>query len=73
MICRSTVSPANQIQRLDIWEGPYVRTDNQILIYKECINEPPLWTALTQAQRDTFGVHRYRRIDRDGTFHSDWS
>ncbi len=28
---------------------------------------------LIQAQRDTFGAHGYRRIDRPGDFHSDWS
>ena len=28
---------------------------------------------LIQAQRDCFGAHGYQRIDRPGTFHSDWS
>jgi 6-phosphogluconate dehydrogenase len=28
---------------------------------------------LIQAQRDTFGAHRYRRTDRPGDFHTDWS
>jgi 6-phosphogluconate dehydrogenase len=27
---------------------------------------------LIQAQRDFFGAHTYRRIDREGTFHTDW-
>jgi 6-phosphogluconate dehydrogenase len=27
---------------------------------------------LTQAQRDYFGAHTYRRIDRDGVFHTEW-
>jgi 6-phosphogluconate dehydrogenase len=27
---------------------------------------------LLQAQRDYFGAHTYRRIDREGIFHSDW-
>jgi len=27
---------------------------------------------LIQAQRDYFGSHTYERIDRDGTFHSEW-
>jgi len=27
---------------------------------------------LLQAQRDYFGAHAYRRIDRDGLFHTDW-
>ncbi|MPZ87083.1 MAG: NADP-dependent phosphogluconate dehydrogenase [Nitriliruptorales bacterium] len=28
---------------------------------------------LIQAQRDFFGAHTYRRIDREGTFHTRWS
>jgi len=30
-------------------------------------------TNLIQAQRDYFGAHTYRRIDREGVFHTDWS
>ena len=32
-----------------------------------------LWTALVQAQRDYFGAHTYRRIDRAGDVHTDWA
>ncbi|HEY9077563.1 MAG TPA: NADP-dependent phosphogluconate dehydrogenase [Anaerolineaceae bacterium] len=28
---------------------------------------------LIQAQRDYFGAHTYQRIDREGTFHTNWS
>ena len=28
---------------------------------------------LIQAQRDFFGAHTYRRLDRDGAFHTDWT
>lgn len=28
--------------------------------------------SLTQAQRDFFGAHTYRRIDQDGVFHTEW-
>jgi 6-phosphogluconate dehydrogenase len=27
---------------------------------------------LTQAQRDYFGAHTYRRVDREGIFHTEW-
>ena len=27
---------------------------------------------LIQAQRDFFGAHTYERLDKEGTFHSDW-
>ena len=30
-------------------------------------------TNLIQAQRDYFGAHTYRRTDREGVFHTDWS
>jgi len=29
--------------------------------------------SLIQGLRDLFGAHTYRRVDRDGTFHIDWS
>jgi 6-phosphogluconate dehydrogenase len=28
---------------------------------------------LLQAQRDFFGAHTYERVDRPGTFHTEWS
>jgi 6-phosphogluconate dehydrogenase len=28
---------------------------------------------LTQAQRDYFGAHTYQRVDKDGTFHTEWT
>ena len=28
---------------------------------------------LTQGQRDFFGAHTYRRTDRDGVFHTQWT
>ena len=34
---------------------------------------PRLNAALTQGLRDYFGAHTYRRIDREGTFHINWS
>jgi 6-phosphogluconate dehydrogenase len=27
---------------------------------------------LIQAQRDFFGAHTYQRVDREGTFHTEW-
>ncbi|HEV2233586.1 MAG TPA: NADP-dependent phosphogluconate dehydrogenase, partial [Terriglobia bacterium] len=27
---------------------------------------------LLQAQRDYFGAHTYRRIDKEGVFHTEW-
>ena len=43
------------------------------LAYYDAVRAPRLPAALTQAQRDFFGAHTYRRTDREGTFHTDWS
>ncbi len=43
------------------------------LAYYDGIRSRRLPAALIQAQRDFFGAHTYQRIDRPGTFHTDWS
>ncbi|HEY0119906.1 MAG TPA: NADP-dependent phosphogluconate dehydrogenase [Cellulomonas sp.] len=43
------------------------------LAYYDAVRAERLPAALTQAQRDYFGAHTYRRVDREGTFHTDWS
>jgi 6-phosphogluconate dehydrogenase len=43
------------------------------LSYYDAYRSARLPANLTQAQRDFFGAHTYRRIDRDGVFHTDWS
>jgi 6-phosphogluconate dehydrogenase len=43
------------------------------LAYYDAVRAQRLPAALTQAQRDYFGAHTYRRVDREGSFHTDWS
>jgi 6-phosphogluconate dehydrogenase len=43
------------------------------LAYYDAIRAARLPAALVQGQRDYFGAHTYRRVDRDGVFHTDWS
>jgi len=43
------------------------------LAYFDAYRTERLPANLTQAQRDCFGAHTFRRIDRDGTFHADWN
>jgi 6-phosphogluconate dehydrogenase len=43
------------------------------LAYYDGVRAERLPAALIQAQRDFFGAHTYRRTDKDGTFHTDWS
>jgi 6-phosphogluconate dehydrogenase len=43
------------------------------LAYYDSYRTARLPANLTQGQRDFFGAHTYRRIDRDGVFHTDWT
>lgn len=42
------------------------------LAYFDAYRTKRLPANLTQAQRDYFGAHTYRRLDRDGVFHTEW-
>lgn len=42
------------------------------LAYYDAYRSERLPANLTQAQRDYFGAHTYRRIDREGVFHTQW-
>ncbi len=43
------------------------------LAYYDAYRSARLPANLTQAQRDYFGAHTYRRIDREGVFHTEWT
>ena len=42
------------------------------LAYFDAYRSERLPANLTQAQRDYFGAHTYRRIDKPGVFHTEW-
>lgn len=42
------------------------------LAYYDALRADRLPAALTQGQRDFFGAHTYRRVDREGSFHTLW-
>jgi 6-phosphogluconate dehydrogenase len=42
------------------------------LAYFDAYRSENLPANLTQAQRDYFGAHTYRRVDREGAFHTPW-
>jgi 6-phosphogluconate dehydrogenase len=42
------------------------------LAYFDAYRSERLPANLTQAQRDYFGAHTYRRVDREGAFHTEW-
>ncbi|PRX44727.1 6-phosphogluconate dehydrogenase (decarboxylating) [Prauserella shujinwangii] len=43
------------------------------LAYYDGLRAERLPAALVQGQRDYFGAHTYRRVDRAGTFHTEWA
>jgi 6-phosphogluconate dehydrogenase len=43
------------------------------LAYYDSYRTEVLPANLLQAQRDYFGAHTYQRVDRAGTFHTDWT
>ena len=43
------------------------------LSYFDGLRRERLPAALIQGLRDNFGAHSYRRVDRDGTFHTAWA
>ncbi len=62
---RSTVTQA-------INAGVPVMTMGGSLGYYDSIRREHLPANLTQAQRDYFGAHTYERLDKPGTFHTEW-
>lgn len=43
------------------------------LAYFDAYRSERLPANLTQAQRDYFGAHTYRRVDKEGVFHTEWT
>ncbi len=43
------------------------------LSYFDAYRSERLPANLTQAQRDYFGAHTYRRLDKEGSFHTEWT
>jgi 6-phosphogluconate dehydrogenase len=43
------------------------------LSYYDGLRRDRLPAALVQGLRDYFGAHTYKRVDRDGTFHTEWA
>ena len=69
------------LERLDDWRkvvqiavglGIPVPAMSGALSYFDAYRSERLPANLIQAQRDYFGAHTYRRVDKDGVFHTQW-
>ena len=53
--------------------GIPVLASSASLAYFDAYRSDRLPANLTQGQRDYFGAHTYRRIDKEGVFHTEWT
>jgi len=69
----SNLSAARKVAGCALTNGIPFMASAASLGYLEAISRAELPTNLIQAQRDHFGAHTYRRMDREGIFHTeDW-
>lgn len=61
-----------QVAALAAGSGIPALAFSSALAYYDAYRSERLPANLTQAQRDYFGAHTYRRVDRAGTFHTEW-
>lgn len=66
-------SALREILAMAIQSGIPVPAFSSALAYFDSYRTETLPANLLQAQRDYFGAHTYRRTDREGVFHTDWS
>ncbi|UOE92046.1 NADP-dependent phosphogluconate dehydrogenase [Alkalihalobacillus sp. LMS39] len=58
--------------QLSVQAGIPVPCFSSALSYYDSYRSDRLPANLLQAQRDYFGAHTYKRVDKEGTFHTDW-
>ncbi|HSN75166.1 MAG TPA: NADP-dependent phosphogluconate dehydrogenase, partial [Anaerolineae bacterium] len=61
-----------QVLQTAIGLGIPMLTTGASLAYFDAYRSATLPANLTQAQRDYFGAHTYRRVDKEGSFHTQW-
>jgi 6-phosphogluconate dehydrogenase len=69
---KSTVGAARELLRYSIANGIPMPGLSNSLQYFDAYTSGRLPLNLLQAQRDYFGSHTYERVDREGTFHTEW-
>jgi 6-phosphogluconate dehydrogenase len=61
------------VVQMSVGAGIPVPAMSASLAYYDSYRSSRLPANLTQAQRDFFGAHTYRRIDTEGVFHTEWT
>lgn len=71
-IVESYQDAAREVVSVAVKAGIPVPGLSSALAYYDSYRTRVLPANLLQAQRDYFGAHTYQRVDREGTFHTDW-
>ena len=61
-----------EVVRFAVKNGIPVPAIASALAYYDGYRSARLPANVTQAQRDYFGAHTYRRMDKEGSFHTEW-
>jgi 6-phosphogluconate dehydrogenase len=72
-VVRSGVDSWRRVVSLAALVGVPVPAFASSLAYYDALRRDRLPAALIQGLRDNFGAHTYRRVDRDGAFHTEWA
>ncbi|WP_371925815.1 NADP-dependent phosphogluconate dehydrogenase [Halobacillus sp. A5] len=71
-IAENYQSSLREVLSLAIERGVPVPAFSSALAYYDSYRTETLPANLLQAQRDYFGAHTYQRVDKEGTFHTEW-
>ncbi|WP_138417941.1 NADP-dependent phosphogluconate dehydrogenase [Aquibacillus sediminis] len=71
-IVESYQASLRKVLSLAIEKGIPVPAFSSALAYFDSYRTETLPANLLQAQRDYFGAHTYQRVDKEGTFHTEW-
>jgi len=69
---RSRVDSWRQVVHLSVDLAMAMPAMSASLSYYDALRRKTLPANVIQAQRDFFGAHTYKRLDREGSFHTDW-
>lgn len=64
---------AVEVVKISLQQGIPVPGLASAITYFDAYRSERLPSNLTQAQRDYFGAHTYERVDKEGTFHTEWN
>ncbi|MFC7060341.1 NADP-dependent phosphogluconate dehydrogenase [Halobacillus seohaensis] len=71
-IAKNYQSNLREVLSLAIDRGIPVPALSSALAYYDSYRTETLPANLLQAQRDYFGAHTYQRVDKEGTYHTEW-